>query len=98
MTPTKTIIATVALVVATPVFSGEQSFCKSLGELAYGIMELRQEGLPMSMVMGISEDKLVQGMVMDAYNRPRFSTDSYKQEAMENFRNDVEALCYKKID
>jgi len=75
-----------------------EHICETLGDVAYKVMELRQGGVPMSTVMQISDSELVQAIVVDAYDQPRFSTDSYKREATNDFRNDVEVQCYKSID
>jgi len=95
----KTVLTTLAMFLATPVVSEEgEHICETLGDVAYKVMELRQGGVPMSTVMQISDSELVQAIVVDAYDQPRFSTDSYKREATNDFRNDVEVQCYKSID
>jgi hypothetical protein len=96
----KTTLTIIAMFLATPVVSEEEGehICETLGDVAYKVMELRQGGVPVSTVMQISDSKLVEAIVVDAYDQPRFSTDSYKRESIDNFRNDVEVQCYKKVD
>jgi len=96
----KTTLTIIAMFLATPVISKEEGehICETLGDVAYKVMELRQGGVPMSTVMQISDSKLVEAIVVDAYDQPRFSTDSYKRESANDFRNDVEVQCYKKVD
>jgi len=77
---------------------GEQHVCESMGELAYMVMELRQEGVPMSQTMQISDSELVKAIIVEAYNYPRFNTQEYKEKAAEDFRNEVEVECYKTVD
>jgi len=96
----KTALTVIAIFLATPTIAEEeeQHICETLGDVAYKVMELRQGGVPMSTVMQISDSELVQAIIVDAYDQPRFSTDSYKQNAMNDFRNYVEVECYKKVD
>ena len=88
-----TIIA--AIVAIAPLTAQAESYCAQLGQLAYNVMSHRQAGTTMSELMGMVEgDKLAIALVRDAYNEPRFSTPEFKQKSMQDFRNDVEALCY----
>ena len=62
------------------------------------VMELRQEGVPMSQVMQISDSELVKAIVVEAYDYPRFSSQEYKEKADNDFRNEVEVECYKTVE
>ena len=102
MTNLKTTVMTALFfAVAQPALAGaegEQHVCESMGELAYMVMELRQEGVPMSQTMQISDSELVKAIIVEAYNYPRFNTQEYKEKAAEDFRNEVEVECYKTVD
>lgn len=93
----KNFIATTLIAVASfvaPVHA-EQATCAEIGALAYTIMEVRQSGRPMSVLMEIaSETPSLQRLVIAAYDTPRYSTKKYQLEAASDFRNDVEAICY----
>lgn len=87
--------ATVALSAAMPA-QAEQASCQQIGELARMVMEKRQEGVSMSVLMGIAKDnKLIRVMVVEAFKRPDFSSDEYKKREQIKFRNAFESLCYQ---
>ena len=70
--------------------------CKQLGELAEGIMKIRQAGTPMSNAMEIADgNSVIEAMVHAAYGITRWSTEKNKLEAMQDFRIKNEQLCYK---
>jgi hypothetical protein len=101
MTNLKTTVMTALFfAVAQPTLAEEkeQNVCESMGELAYMVMELRQEGVPMSQTMQISDSDLVKAIIVEAYDYPRFSTQEYKEKAADDFRNEVEVECYKTFD
>ena len=100
MTNLKTaVMTTLFFAVAQPVLAEkEQNVCESMGELAYMVMELRQEGVPMSHVMQISDSELVKAIVVEAYDYPRFNSQEYKEKAADDFRNEVEVECYKTVE
>jgi len=91
-TPT---IAAMALWV-TPVFAQEDP-CTIWGELAATIMELRQGGINMGTAMNATDNELARMLVIAAYETPRFSTEGYKQQAIEDFANEVMMVCYKEL-
>lgn len=73
-----------------------QDMCREMGEIAEMIMQIRQTGAPMSELIGIAEgNDLLMGMILDAYNQPIYTTEEYQQRAVRNFRNDMEAFCYR---
>lgn len=70
--------------------------CRDLGELAHTIMVARQNGVPMNEIVRIvGESDLAVGIVLDAYNQPRYSTEEFRDRAAADFRNDIEAFCYR---
>ncbi len=79
----------------TPTAAEVQAHCTLLGETAEIIMIRRQEKVPMSMMMAVSDHPVLQRMVRAAYDVPAFSTDRIKQATVMDFRNEVEAACYE---
>jgi hypothetical protein len=76
------------------------SICQALGELAHAIMTARQTGVPISELFKASDtgsglSNFDRALILAAFDMPRFSSEAYRRQAAENFRNDVEARCYK---
>lgn len=70
--------------------------CKMIGDLAEKTMEARQVGVPMSKMMEIAkDDRLLKSIIIDAYKKPRFSTDEFQRSATVDFRADWEVACYE---
>lgn len=94
----QTILALTLL--ATPLAAEtEVDRCKLIGGIAAQIMESRQLGIPLSDTMNIVNDiDILKTMTITAYQSPRFSSDSYRQEAIKDFRNEVEVMCYNTAD
>lgn len=89
----KTIAIATSILVATPL-AAETDHCEKLGEVAATIMKARQSGLPLSTVMGIMENDLGKTIALDAYEQPRYRVEENQLRAIEDFRNEVERLCY----
>jgi hypothetical protein len=106
MTP-KTLTLFAALALAPPAFAQAPvetpQACAVVGDLAEAIMDRRQEGLAMSRVMTVvpadegPARTLVLAMVQDAYDTPRFSTPANQRRAAQDFRNAMEAECFRAI-
>lgn len=94
----KKLMATVALVVfATSAMADD--VCKKFGDLAESVMEARQKNVPVSEMMKIMNtdpdfSEIGKMIVIEAYNRPAFSTYEYQSRAIASFRNDMELVCY----
>lgn len=91
-----------ALLMATPM-SAQDNPCATMGEMGEKIMAIRQMGGNMSDLMGPlmaleqgPERDIAIAMVKDAYAQPRYSTPDFQRQAINDFRNGVEALCYAK--
>lgn len=70
--------------------------CEKIEGLAESIMKARQVGVPMSATMKtVGTSELVRGWVIDAYEKPRFSTEPMIQRAIEDFRNEKSLVCMK---
>ena len=86
----------VALALATPLAHAIN--CQEVGTLAAKVMEARQVNVSMSNMMKIAQDNnnsLMKTMVIEAYEKPRFSTEEYQNNAIQDFRSFWELACYK---
>lgn len=101
----KAIIAT-ALISASPAVAQGQNNCATIGEMAYSIMQGRQNGVPMSGYMDAISNtpdidpflaEFMGAVVLDAYDESRFINELDKIDAAEEFRNAIEALCYQAL-
>jgi hypothetical protein len=79
------------------------SACPVIGALAESVMLNRQAGISMSVQMeaaatvgepGDQMREMLSAIIMDAYAQPRWNTPGSQQRAVEDFRNDVESICY----
>jgi len=76
--------------------------CQGLGGTAATIMRTRQDDMALSQVMQVINDSdmnetylsIVRALVLEAYDRPRFTVPENQAEAVEDFRNDVELWYY----
>lgn len=100
------IALTLALATLTSQASDEpttQEICKSIADLAEVIMQARQNGRDMSVLMDLVgesfEDAEVRRpydrMVVLAYDSPRFSVEKNQQDAVSDFKNSVYLSCFK---
>ena len=75
----------------------EQASCEQLGGTAELIMKHRQANKPMNQIMTIVKQHApaLSVLVIQAYKEPLYSSESYKQKAIAEFRNDIELICYE---
>lgn len=84
----------------------DTSGCKQIAELAAEMMDARQSGVPMYKQIevinnepGLSDlTQLLERIIVDAYDSPRYSTQSHKKQAIDDFRNDVYLECFRSIN
>jgi hypothetical protein len=95
-------IAFLAVMLAMPL-SAQDNPCAAIGEMGEKIMSIRQIGGNMSDLMGPlmaldqgPERDIAIAMVKDAYAQPRYNMPDFQRQAINDFRNGVEALCYAK--
>jgi hypothetical protein len=101
----KTLLVLVVLAMAQPLHAQSSETlarCDKRGQLAETVMTQRQNGLAISTLLAIAESSenavvrdLVVGIVIEAYDRPRFTSDEYQVRAIQDFRNDMELQCLK---
>lgn len=80
-----------------------EDLCSAMEDLAKSIMERRQDGTSMSVMMKVTEsigdinvEKLAKQMVITAYKINKFSTKEYKEDAIKKFSNSVALTCYSR--
>ena len=90
----KLILAATAALMMTAAHA--DPICATLGELARTVMGSRQLGVPLSQLMEIVKDtKVERRIVLEAYERPRFQSESLRQSSIEDFGNEWETTCYR---
>lgn len=90
-----------AAVIAAPIAATAQEapHCEGVGDLAEAVMMHRQNGTPMSTLMAIAEQNGEAGeglaeIILEAYREPRMSVPDNQRRMVEDFRNEIEAICY----
>jgi hypothetical protein len=95
------------LVLSSPVCAFDNSdmvACDTLAALAEATMTARQNGASMSDMMrtAMSDQdapqelvKMMQALVVMAFNQPRYSTAAVKGDTIKDFKNEAYALCYE---
>lgn len=94
-----------ALSSASAEAGGDQHVCGAMGALAGSIMEMRQTGVPLSEMMRRITDavadeamkEFARAAVMMAYAAPYYSTREFKENAINEFRNEAELSCFKSM-
>jgi hypothetical protein len=72
--------------------------CTHYGSIAKSIMSMRQMGMAMSTLMtspAAADSKPIQAIIMLAYDEPRYQSEQIKNEVIQDFRNKIEAECFK---
>lgn len=87
--------------------AGNSVYCQAVSETAYAIQKARQNGVSMAQLIEIAERanngtpsgkaavETARAMVIRAYEIPRFSSEAFKQRAMEDFRDQEALRCLK---
>lgn len=70
--------------------------CKEISEFAGSIMQVRQQGTPMSDLYDIANgSKVIESLIILAYEVPKFNTEEYKQREVNKFKNEFFLTCVK---
>lgn len=93
-------IALSTLMGGATIARADDAFCQQLGELAKGVMRNRQIGVNMSDMMKIAdsgrpEGPVLRNLIIMAYDKPQYSTDSMQASAIQEFANEIQLTCYK---
>lgn len=79
----------------------EEQFCDQLGGLAESIMRGRQLGASFSDAMSVARNAgpeirdITIALVRDAYNETRYTSATYQNRAVEDFRDKIVSACYR---
>lgn len=79
-----------------------KSRCKTAATLAEGLMKYRQDGVPLSIVLGVSSgdknfDKLMETMAIDAWEIPTIDDAGWKKTQINEFRDKWYLKCVKEL-
>lgn len=95
------LVGAVSLCLATSAWAeaaapaNQAAYCSKFGEVAAGVMRLRQSGAVLSEVMTIAKgDHNTTSMIKEAFKTPRFNTEKGKTDAEIDFRNEAELMCF----
>lgn len=70
--------------------------CETISILAETIMSARQQGVAMSDIINLGkDDKLLKILTIEAYEKPRYSTQKNQDQTTQDFKNDVYLECLK---
>lgn len=94
-------IATLLALLAAPVMASPamDEFCVGQGKLAAAIMDARQSGLSIEKALSIAAeidppaDELARGLVLDAYNHPRWTTAAVRETTIREFGDHITLNC-----
>lgn len=100
------ITATSAIIAASTFPATAQNalaeLCPAIGQLAAAIMTQRQSGASMSELMNTANNlnaveavkELSRNTIIEAFGHPQYETQSYREQAVQEFRNKAELACY----
>lgn len=77
--------------------------CGDVEKLAHSVMYARQSGASMRQMIEVSggedEDtvKLTEALIIEAFNKPRYNTESMQEESMKDFSDEMYLFCVKKL-
>lgn len=98
----KRLILCAALALSSIPGFAQGSGCDAIGVLARSVMDARQSGVPLEKQMAIAEGgdnavvkELMIRIVMAAYERPHYRTETMRQHEVITFSNSMAFACYK---
>jgi hypothetical protein len=94
----KKLILAVALTLSASTVVAETAadkyaYCESMAGLAESMMNVRQAGKSLSSMLAITTNEAFKPLLINAYQTPVFSTEKYKQDAINKHRDDVHTAC-----
>ena len=96
----KTLIAAVAvsLTMSPAVAETAENNCKTVERVAIAAMTSRQYGVPLSKMLEITATApLARTIVLEAYGKPKFSTEEHKKAFITEFGNVILLTCLKEM-
>lgn len=96
----KHVLATIILTVsAATVQAQTMSFCNKLYDTSEAVMDARQSGVDLRQMMQAAEgNQLHEDIVKLAYKQPKYSTESYQQNAIKQFAEQFYLSCLEQMD
>ena len=87
------------LLVSTTVHSDDwRGKCANFSGFAEDIMTARQAGVSMAEVIGIVDgNEVVEELVIKAYEKPGYDTESMKQKSVRDYGNFAYLMCAKQL-
>lgn len=85
-----------------PVMAEEKNLCEEYGSTAELIMQKRQSGVDISQMLKIANSlnkksqDVFKNMIIDAYDRPEYSSSKYRNEEIKKFKERYYIACLKK--
>jgi hypothetical protein len=76
---------------------GNDAYCGMISKLSEQIMSSRQKGVSLSTALGIAKSDLIRMIVMDAWESPRYSSETVSQREIDDFRDKWHLLCLKSV-
>jgi hypothetical protein len=90
----KKIAIALTLLISSSVHAGDYEFCKVVEGFAEQVMLTRQAGVAASEAYSATQDnKLMSSMVKVAYKRPAYDTEQFRQQAVDEFKDEWFVLC-----
>ena len=81
-----------SLLLLSPAQGAQTDLCAEISAVAEHIMDGRQSGVPIRDLMAEVPDAFRE-LVIEAYERPRFTTPQRRQSAVTDFGNKVYLIC-----
>ena len=97
----KKLFLIIGLLVTSTFVQAEDDTCSGVSEFAKAVMSARQYGVSAIKLVKIAEeafgkdDALAIEMIDVAFSEPRYNTEEFKQEAIEEFTSMYFLECYK---
>jgi len=91
----KALVTAIALLVSFGARSATVD-CNNVAEFAEVIMEARQVGVSMPKAIELANgSKLLEKIIVDAYEVPHYSTQEYRSRKISDFRDSWYLACFK---
>lgn len=96
----KRIITAITFALAATATLAVELPCESIASAARTVMEARQTGVELSKVLAIADrypdtKSLMRKIILDAYSKPRYSSEEFRLRETEEFGLLWEVACHK---
>ncbi len=87
----------VLVIISTPTYADDwREKCEILSKVGEVIMLNRQSGFSMAKMISFSKSKTLEGIVIVAYEEPRYSTEKQIARSVTEFSNNLYLVCVQK--